>query len=389
MPPGLCLARFGQRQAQPADALTGTGGVPQSGEDPGQGGASILAETVNRLVTAAFLVGLGAAAAAAGGSLEIYFIDVEGGASTLLVTPAGESVLIDAGYGQREGRDPGRVKAAMRAAGVDHLDFFVATHLHNDHVGGLPELAEQVRISTFVDYGDPLGTDRMANNAIRAYRPVRDAHTVLEVKPGDRLPLAGVRADVVSAGGHLIETSLVGGGEPTPGCDRAEDHPEDGTENYRSVGVMFELGAFRFLALGDLSGNTLTRIVCPTNLLGSVSAYLIAHHGDYDSNVAALYEAVRPRVAVLNNGPAKGGSPDAFRTLHAAPGLDLWQLHASRVARNADDDFVANFDNTTDGQWIRLSAQDDGSFSVTNGRNGFTKTYARPQPVSGESRSGT
>jgi beta-lactamase superfamily II metal-dependent hydrolase len=346
---------------------------------------------VRKLLTAAVLVGLSAAVAAqtASDRLRIYFIDVEGGASTLLVTPAGESVLIDAGYGQREGRDPARVMAAMRDAGVDHLDFFIATHLHNDHVGGLPELAEKVRIGTFIDYGEPLGTDRMANNAVRAYKPVRDAHQGLRVKPGDRLPLTGVRADVVSAGGELIATPLAGGGEATPSCDRAEDHPEDGTENYRSVGVMFELGAFRFLALGDLSGNTLTRIVCPTNRLGQASVYLVAHHGDYDSNVASLYAAVRPRVAVMNNGPAKGGSPDAFRTLRALPDLeDLWQLHASRVAPNAADDFVANFDNTTDGNWIRLSAQPDGSFQMTNGRNSFTKSYARPEPASGESRSG-
>jgi beta-lactamase superfamily II metal-dependent hydrolase len=313
---------------------------------------------------------------------------VEGGASTLLVTPDGEAVLIDAGYGQREGRDPGRVVAAMRAAGVDRVDVFVATHLHNDHVGGLPELAERVPIGLIVDYGEPLGFDRMANNAIRAYRPVRDARAAQQVKPGDRLPLTGVRADVVSAGGDLLETTLAGGGQTTPGCDAAEDHAEDGTENYRSVGVMFEHGAFRFLALGDLSGNTLTRLVCPINRVGTASVYLVAHHGDYDSNVPAVYEAVKPRVAVMNNGPTKGGWAVAFGTLHGLSTLeDLWQLHASRVARNAGDDFVANFDNTTDGNWIHLSASDDGSFTVTNGRNGFSKSYAAP-PSGGESRSG-
>jgi hypothetical protein len=258
---------------------------------------------------------------------------------------------------------------------VDRLDYFIATHLHNDHVGGLPELAAQVRIGAILDYGEPIGIDRMANNAIRNYRPVRDAHTAFQVKPGDRLPLTGVRAEVVSAGGDLLETPLRGGGQATPGCDTAEDHIEDYTENYRSVGVMFELGAFRFLAVGDLSGNTLTRIVCPIDRLGPVSAYLVSHHGDYDTNVPALYAAIRPRVAVMNNGVTKGGSPDAFRTLHRLTSIDLWQLHASRVARNAADDYVANFENTTDGNWIHLSAQEDGGFTVTNGRHGFSKVY--------------
>jgi competence protein ComEC len=329
------------------------------------------------------------AASAAGRSLEIYFIDVEGGQSTLLVTPTGQTLLIDAGYGQREGRDPDRIMGAMRDAGVDRIDFFLATHLHNDHVGGLPDLAEKVPIGTFIDYGDPLGTDRMANNAIRTYKPVRDAHPTLVPKPGDRLPITGVTADVVSAGGELIATPLPGGGQATRDCDRAEDQPEDGTENYRSVGVLIELGAFRFLDLGDLSGNTLTRLVCPVDRVGPVSVYLVAHHGDYDSNVAAVYAALKPRVAVMNSSASKGGSIDAFRTLLALAHLEnLWQLHASRTAINASDDFVANFDNTTDGNWIHLSARDDGSFTVTNGRNGFSKSYPRPRPAASESRSG-
>lgn len=351
--------------------------------------ASILAEAVKRLLLAALVVLSVVSVSAAGRALEIYFIDVEGGQSTLLVTPAGQSLLIDAGYGQREGRDPDRVVAAMRDAGVTRLDFFLATHFHNDHVGGVPDLAARVEIGTFLDYGEPLGTDRMANNAIRAYQPVRDAHTAVVVKPGDRLPLQGLLAEVVSAGGALIESPRSGGGEATGVCDRAEDQPEDGTENYRSVGVLFELGAFRFLDLGDLSGNTLTRLVCPVNRVGPVSVYLVAHHGDYDSNVAAVYAALRPRVAILNNGPAKGGSPDAFRSLLALRDLEnLWQLHASRSPLNAADDFVANFDNTTDGNWIHLRAREDGSFTVRNSRHGFTKAYAAQRRGSAESRSG-
>jgi hypothetical protein len=223
----------------------------------------------------------------------------------LLVTPDGESVLIDRG-GQREGREPGRVMAALRAAGVDRIDVFVATHLHNDHVGGLPELAERVPIGMIVDYGEPLGIDRMVNNVIRTYRPVRDAHTAQQVKPGDRLPLTGVRAEVVSAGGDLLETPLAGAGQATPGCDRCRRSCRGRHGNFCSVGLMIEHGAFRFLALGDLSGNTLTRIVCPIDRLGPVSVYLVAHHGDYDSTSPRSTRRCG-RVAVLNNSAFRQG----------------------------------------------------------------------------------
>jgi len=334
---------------------------------------------VQRIVVTVLLIVALASAASGAQALEIFFIDVEGGASTLIVTPAGQSLLIDAGYGAREGRDPARILAAAAEAGITRIDYLLVTHFHNDHVGGVPELASRIPIGTFIDYGVPLGTDRMTVGAYRAYEPVRGDHPHIEPRPGDRLPLDGIQATVVSAGGALLSAPLDGAGHINDACAGAEDYVEDGTENFRSIGVMFQFGSFRFLAPGDLSGNTLTRLVCPRDLLGEVSVYLVAHHGDYDTNVPALYAAQRPRVAIMNNGVRKGGSPDAFKTLNARPDLeDLWQLHASRnpSAVNAPDALIANVDDDgTTGYPIRLTAFADGSFRIVNGRTGSGKMY--------------
>jgi beta-lactamase superfamily II metal-dependent hydrolase len=315
-------------------------------------------------------------------SLEIYFIDVEGGESTLIVTPAGESMLVDAGYAGRDGRDPDRIIAAATDAGLKKIDYLLITHFHPDHAGGVADLASRISIGTFIDYGEPLGTpygaDRMATRTFEPYEVVRAEHQRLRPEPGDHLPLKGVEAVVVSAGGDMLPQPLPGAGQQNAACANVEDQPPDGTENYRSLGVLLQLGAFRFLDLGDLSDNTLATLVCPRNLVGRTSVYLVAHHGDYDTNLPAVYAAIRPRVAVMNNGVVKGGSPDAFRTLHSLHGLeDLWQLHASRNAgaQNSPDDFIANTDGTGDGNWIKLSASDDGSFRVVNSRTGFARNY--------------
>lgn len=323
------------------------------------------------------------AAPASAGSLDIFFIDVEGGQATLIVTPAGQSLLIDAGYG-RTSRDPDRILAAAREARIDRIDYLLITHFHGDHVGGVPELALRMPIGTFVDYGGPLGTpygaDRMTVRGFANYEPVRSQGRHLRPQPGDRLPLMGVEADVVSAGGALLSTPLPGGGQMNGACAMLEDHPDDGTENFRSLGVVLRYGAFRFVDLGDLSGNTLPGLVCPRNMLGDASVYLISHHGDYDANTPAVYAALQPRVAIMNNGVTKGGDPATFKTVQAQPDLDLWQLHASRRenAKNAPDGFIANVgDAECAGHWIRLTANEDGSFSITNGRTGFTKAYPR------------
>jgi len=328
------------------------------------------------------LIFLVASAASTAGPLDIYFVDVEGGQATLMVTPSGESLLIDAGYGGRFGsRDAERILEVLREARLERIDYLLITHFHPDHAGGVPELATRVPIGTFIDYGDPLGFDRMATRTFSSYEPIRRQGRHLRLRPGDRLPLEGVEARVVSAGGSLVSTPLDGGGQINHACLNVEDHVEDGTENYRSIGIMFDFGRFRFLNLGDLSGNTLTRLVCPVNLLGPVSVYLIAHHGDYDTSVPALYAALRPRVAIMNNGETKGGAREAFRAIHDSPGLeDLWQLHESRNAgaRNAPHALIANIDDGATAHWIKLTAEKDGGFHIVNRRTGSGRTYAPP-----------
>jgi beta-lactamase superfamily II metal-dependent hydrolase len=321
------------------------------------------------------------AGSASARDLQIFFIDVEGGEATLIVTAAGESLLIDAGYGGARGtRDPDRILAVAAQAGLDRIDYLLITHFHNDHVGGVPELASRIPIGAFVDYGEPLGTDRMAVNGFRNYAPVRADRKHLQPRPGDRLLLADLEVDFVSASGELLAEPLPGGGQRNAGCASLEYHVEDGTENFRSLGVRLRFGEFRFVGLGDLSGNTLGRLVCPTNLLGEASVYLVAHHGNYDSNVPAMLTALRPQASVLNNGPTKGGVPESFATLHAHPQMDLWQLHSSRHlgAQNSPDQFIANMDDGETAHWIRLTARKDGSFELFNSRTGFLKNY-RPR----------
>lgn len=326
------------------------------------------------------------AASASARDLEIFFVDVEGGQATLIVTPAGQTLLIDAGYGPRagrgggptiSGRDPDRILAAARRAGIDRIDYLLITHFHNDHVGGVPDLASKIPIGTLIDYGFPLGTDRMATNGFRAYEPVRDRGKHLQLQPGDRLPLKGIDVEIVSAAGELLAKPLSGAGQRNSACATLDDQPEDGTENFRSIGTRLQFGAFRFIDLGDLSGYTLGRVVCPVNLLGEASVYLIAHHGNYDSNVPAVLTALHPQVAIMNNGPTKGGAPDSFKTLHARPDTNLWQLHESRNpdAQNAPDAFIANVDDGATAYWIKVTAKNDGRFQVLNSRTGFLKKH--------------
>jgi competence protein ComEC len=327
----------------------------------------------------ACFVGAGVGAAA---SLDIYFIDVEGGQATLIVTPERQSVLVDAGYPDRNGRDPDRIMAAARDAHLTRIDYLLITHFHEDHDGGAAELARRIPIGTYVDYGSPVQTEPEVVAAFAAYSEARKNGQHLEPKPGDRLPLRGIDVEVVSAGGLTLSHALAGGGQPNAACAAFERRADNLTENPRSIGVRVRFGEFRFLDLGDLVWNKLGGLVCPDNLIGEADVYLVAHHGNGDSNVPAFLAAVQPRVAVVNNGMWKGGVAAALETLHHWPGLEaVWQLHLSGSdgAENSDESLVANLaDGARDAaHWIKLSARKDGGFVVTNGRTGFHKDYSR------------
>jgi beta-lactamase superfamily II metal-dependent hydrolase len=314
--------------------------------------------------------------APAADALDIYFIDVEGGQSTLITTPAGESFLIDAGYAGFNGRDPDRIVDAARAAGVTRIDYLLITHFHGDHAGGVPELAKRMPIRVFVDHDSTVPGDRNSAAVIDAYAPIRASGRHIVPKPGDRLPLTGVDVRFVSSGGETIQTAVSADGEPNRACEASAREAGEPLENPRSTGIILRYGRFRFVDLGDLSGKPLFALFCPNNLLGHADVYLVPHHGGADA-VAAWTFALQPRVAILNNGEQKGGAPQAFTALRRARGIeDVWQLHESRAsgAQNFADARVANLDETT-GHWIKVRAFEDGSFTVTNSRTGEVKTY--------------
>lgn len=311
-------------------------------------------------------------------TLDFYFIDVEGGQSTLIVTPAGQSLLVDAGYGGFNGRDPDRIMTAVHEAGLTQIDYMLTTHFHGDHVGGTPEVARRIPIHTFVDYGEPVENGFGARRLYDAYSAVRANGQYIRPKPGDRIPLRSLDVDVVSVAGVLLTKSLAHGGGMNPACATLGKKENDETENPRSLGFRLRFGRFQFVDLGDLSGANLAALFCPVNLLGRADLYLVTHHGNSDTNIPAVLAALRPRVAVMNNGITKGGSFDTFRQLHQVAWLeDLWQLHKSQnTAENFPDERIANLDDTT-GYGIKASASENGSFTVTNSRTGETKRYAR------------
>src|SRR5688572_13831655 len=354
-------------------------------------------------VATAALVAAGPAAQTRGKSLQIYVVDVEDGNATLIVAPSGESLLIDTGN-PSNGRDAARILAAALDAGVKQIDHLITTHYHADHIGGLPELAPRIRIRHFIDHGpniDPMGSGAKFESVYKEMY-AKAKHTV--AKPGDRIPITGVDVRVVTSAGETIKAPLSGAGSPNPYCATFKAGTNN-LEDPQSVGVHLTFGRFRTVHLGDLTKNKEFELMCPSNRIGTVDVILGVHHGQATSNSEVMIHALRPRAIIMNNGTRKGGEPEVMRTIHASPGLeDLWQMHFSLLSGQeytVPGMFIANIADAAPSEipvaptpapqpgagaapapahngaahWIKLVAEQDGSYTITNARNGFSKTY--------------
>jgi len=312
-------------------------------------------------------------------TLEIYFIDVEGGQATLIVSPSGQTLLVDTGWRGFNGRDADRIYQAAKKAHVKKIDYVLITHYHRDHVGGAPQLIDRIPVGTFIDHGPNMEDTREPKEDYIDYQRILPRAQHLVVKPGDTVPLKGVDIRVVSGNGETIATPLEGAGQDNASCANAAQRETDTSENARSLGFVLTWGNFRFLDLGDLTWNKEMQLVCPVNKLGRIDAFLVSHHGFNQSNSPQLVNAIHPRVAIMDNGARKGGSPDTWQIVHSAPGLqDLWQLHYAVEGgkeHNVPDPFIANLYEQCQGKYLKLEAKEDGSFTIRNARNSFEKSY--------------
>src|SRR5215468_4519796 len=347
--------------------------------------------------------------AQSGKPLTIYVVDVEGGNATLFVAPSGQSLLIDTGNGGPAAeRDGGRILAAAQDAGLTQIDHLITTHWHGDHFGSMETLAGRIPIKHFVDHGALVEAVTPGNAFVREGYPAlyaKATHTV--AKPGDKISIAGLDWRIVAAAGQHITSALPGAGKPNPTCADYKAGMPDPSENAQSVGSIVTFGKFRVAHLGDLTWNKEYELMCPNNPIGTVDLFIVSHHGQAISNSPQLVHALHPRVMVMNNGTRKGGQPDAMRVLHTSPGLeDLWQIHFSLLSGQeytVPGMFIANIVDDQPAAmpvapitapapgpgappppahngaayWIKISASEDGTFSVTNARNGFSKTYKK------------
>ncbi len=324
------------------------------------------------------------AAFASAQTLDIYTIDVEGGKAVLTVSPSGESMLVDAGWPEFRQRtaSTARIVEAAKAAGLTKIDYLLISHYDVDHIGDVPALVAAFPVGHILDHGEIHPSMPDSNKErFKAYAAVREriGHTTL--KPGDKLPIKGIDVTVLTSAGEQINAPINGGGAPNPLCAQYPQIPvvpTDHEDNY-SVGLRYQWGDFTMVDLADLEAHYTRNLVCPANLIGTVDVYHVNVHGQFKGIAPEFVNAIKAKVMILGNGARKGADAETWPVLSAAPGLqDIWQVHESLNAgegKNPPAEFLGNIEPADGFHWIKLSVHADGSFTVTNPRNNFTKTY--------------
>ena len=333
----------------------------------------------------ALLFALFAPALPAAKTLDMYVIDTEGGKALLLISPSGQTMLVDAGFPGNNDRDANRIEEAAKLAGVTKFDILLVTHYDLDHVNNVPATVAKIPAVTFVDHGPAVVTDAGTTRAVAAYDELVAKAKHIVVKPGDKVPFPGVDIVVVTSALQAITKPVAGAGAANPFC--AETQPmtwpranEDTSENAAGVGMLYTFGKFRMLDLADVTWNKEIALMCPNNPIGTVDLFMVSHHGNNISNSPALVKAIKPRVTIMDNGARKIGAATVVQMLKALPGVEAnYQQHWSANAPNDNpaNEYIANLQDSPDGKWFKVSVEETGTFTVTNGRTGESKTFKK------------